>query len=250
MKKFFILITVFTMCLSFTNVTADTTYSISLSAPEYVFFGQEIEVDILIDTGGNEISCAGFYLTYNPTLFEFVNFKKENRLPDNIINITKAGEGTLCCFSINDNLSYENEVWATVTFRATSNTITSAQFCCISGYDDELLFMDKACSIIPDENIVFESDKMHYNCHHSSGIVSFVYYKDSTVIHVAPSSEHIGKKFFITFYKDNELSDMKVWTCSDTYKSFVSYAFYNKIKIMIQQNTASVFPVYCHETIE
>ncbi len=244
MKKFFILITVFTMCFTFMNVMADTPYSVSLSAPEYVFCGQEFEVEILIDTSGCIVGAVAFYLTYDPSLFEFADCKST------LANIRKIENGKLSCATMPFFTTFENDILATLTFRAISEKIASPNIICESTYDDEWTFFDERGLKIPEEQISYGSVKIDTNCHHSSDIASFVYYKDHTLIQITPKDELLNKRICIVFYNDNKISDIKVRTCSDGSISFISYATYNKIKIMISHNINSVFPMYCHETIE
>ena len=153
MKKFFILITVFVMCLSFANTKADTLYSVSLSAPKYAEIGEEFEIDIMINTNGNKIYGVEFKISYDPLCYEFVDSKPINAPQDTMLNfgISEEAEGILLCCSTDDMKSYDNVIWATVKFRVIGSKIKKTSFACVPIENSG--FIDEAFNLIENENV-------------------------------------------------------------------------------------------------
>ncbi len=243
MKKFFSLICAFLMWINMVNVSADTPYSVWLSAPKYAEIGEEFEIDIMINTSGNKICGVEFYLTYDPELYEFVKSKPVNAPQDTILDfaIYQEAEGILWCCSTDDMKSYDNVIWATVKFRVIGSGIKKTSFACVPIENNG--FIDETFNLIENENVFYGNADMYCNCRYTSASATLTVKDKTSKVYITPPQEYVGKKIILYAHHENKLADIGIWTYSGEPITFISDVQYNKIVILTDidiQNTLSV----------
>ena len=98
-------------------------------------------------------------------------------------------------------------------------------------------------------NTALTNANIYYNCPYHSNMTTIFYDGATTDLHITPAAEYTGNVIACALYKNQILSDIKIFTYSGNALEYATAKPHDEIKIMVWKDLSSITPICEPEVI-